>query len=44
MTIENTPLRDIASTLGIEPVEVTRRIDRMIKRLKIDIPAPRNAQ
>ena len=42
MTIENTPLRDIASTLGLEPVEVSR-IDRMIKRLKIDIPAPRIA-
>ena len=44
MTIENTPLLDIASTLGVEPVEVTHRIDRMIKRLKIDIPAPRIAQ
>lgn len=43
MTIEDTPLLDIAATLGIEPVEVAHRIDRMIKRLKIEIPAPRTA-
>ena len=43
MTIEDTPERDIASTLGVEPIEITRRIDRMIKRLKIDVPAPRAA-
>ena len=44
MTIEDTPLRDIASTLGVEPTEIAHRIDRMIKRLKIDIPAPRAAR
>ena len=41
MTIEDTPLVDIAATLGVEPVEVAHRIDRMIKRLKIEIPTPR---
>lgn len=43
MTIEDTPLLDIAATLGVEPSEVAHRIDRMIKRLKIEIPAPRAA-
>ena len=43
MTIEDTPLVDIAATLGVEPVEVAHRIDRMIKRLKIEIPSPRTA-
>ena len=43
MTIEDTPLLDIATTLGVEPAEVAHRIDRMIKRLKIEIPAPRTA-
>lgn len=44
MTIEDTPLLEIAETLGIEPIEVSHRIDRMIKRLKIDIAAPRPAR
>ncbi|MBW3608652.1 MAG: response regulator transcription factor [Actinobacteria bacterium] len=43
MTIEDTPLLDIAATLGIAPAEVAHRIDRMIKRLKIEIPAPHSA-
>jgi DNA-binding NarL/FixJ family response regulator len=44
MTLEDTPLRDIASTLAVEPTEIAHRIDRMIKRLKIDVPAPRAAE
>jgi len=44
MTIDNTPLLEIAATLGIEPTEVAHRIDRMIKRLKVEIPAPRAAR
>ncbi len=44
MTMEGTPLLDIAATLNIEPVEVGQRIDRMIKRLKVEIPEPRAAQ
>ncbi|HEV2060969.1 MAG TPA: response regulator transcription factor [Solirubrobacteraceae bacterium] len=43
MTIEDTPLLDIAATLGVAPAEVAHRIDRMIKRLKLEIPAPRSA-
>jgi DNA-binding NarL/FixJ family response regulator len=43
MTIDDTPLLEIAATLGIEPIEVAHRIDRMIKRLKVEIPAPRAA-
>ncbi|HVL31280.1 MAG TPA: response regulator transcription factor [Solirubrobacteraceae bacterium] len=43
MTLEETPLRDMAAALGVEPVEVAHRIDRMIKRLKVEIPAPRGA-
>ena len=44
MTLEDTPLLEIAATLGVEPVEIGRRIDRMIKRLKVEIPAPRAAR
>jgi len=40
MTLEDTPLLEIAATLGVEPVEIGRRFDRMIKRLKVEIPAP----
>ncbi len=40
-TLDNTPLTDMAAALGIEPADVEHRIDRMIKRLKVDIPAPR---
>ena len=40
MTLEATPLGEMATTLGIEPTEVAHRIDRMIKRLKVEVPAP----
>jgi len=43
MIIDDTPLLEIASTLAVEPSEVAHRIDRMIKRLKVEIPAPRAA-
>lgn len=43
MTLEDTPLAEIADTLGVDPVEISHRIDRMIKRLKVEIPAPRDA-
>lgn len=39
MTLEGTPPGEIASTLGLKPGELAHRIDRMIKRLKVDIPA-----
>lgn len=41
MIIEQTPVLEIAATLGVEPSEVAHRVDRMIKRLKVEIPAPR---
>ena len=40
MTLEHTPLAEIATALRLEPAEVDHRIDRMIKRLKIEIPIP----
>ena len=43
MTLENTPVRDMAAVLGVNADVVMHRIDRMIKRLKIEIPAPRPA-
>ena len=43
MTLDNTPVSEIATTLGVNPEDVMHRIDRMIKRLKIEIPAPRVA-
>ncbi len=43
MMLEDTSLGEMADALGIEPAEVTRHIDRMIKRLKVDVPAPRAA-
>ena len=44
MTLEGTPLLEIAATLGVEPAQIAHRIDRMIKRLKVEIPAPRAAR
>jgi DNA-binding NarL/FixJ family response regulator len=43
MTLENTPVSEMAATLGVDADDVMHRIDRMIKRLKIEIPAPRAA-
>jgi len=43
MTLENTPVSEMATTLGIDAEDVKHRLDRMIKRLKIEIPAPRAA-
>ncbi len=41
MTLEETALAEMAGALGIAPADVDRRIDRMIKRLKVEVPAPR---
>jgi DNA-binding NarL/FixJ family response regulator len=41
MMLEQTPVPEIATTLGVKSTEVSHRIDRIIKRLKIEIPAPR---
>ena len=43
MRLKDTALADMAAALRVEPIDVARRIDRMIKRLKIEIPAPRAA-
>jgi len=40
MTLEDTPLAEMAATLGVKPNEIAHRIDRMIKRLKVEVPAP----
>ncbi|MDP2710247.1 MAG: response regulator transcription factor [Solirubrobacteraceae bacterium] len=44
MTLDSTPLTEMAQTLGLEPTDIARRIDRMIKRLKVEIPVPRGAR
>ena len=41
MTLEDTSTADMADTLGLEPAVVMHRVDRMIKRLKVEVPAPR---
>ena len=38
MTLDDTSITDMATALGIQAPDVMHRIDRMIKRLKIDIP------
>lgn len=44
MTLEDTPIAEMASALGLEASEVAHRIDRMIKRLKIEIAQPRETE
>ena len=41
MTLEGTPVVDMAEALGVEASEISRRLDRMIGRLKVEVPAPR---
>ena len=43
MALDGTPEGEIARTLGIGGEDVTRRLDRMIGRLKVEVPAPRGA-
>ncbi|MGH2943380.1 MAG: response regulator [Solirubrobacteraceae bacterium] len=43
MMLEQTPVGEIATTLGVRPAEVSHRIDRMIRRLKVEVPAPYEA-
>jgi DNA-binding NarL/FixJ family response regulator len=40
MTLEGTSLVEMATALRREPTEVSHTVDRMIKRLKVAIPAP----
>jgi DNA-binding NarL/FixJ family response regulator len=41
MALDGTSEADMASTLGLTPEEVARRIDRMIAALKVEVPVPR---
>ena len=41
MTLDGTPVTEMAATLGLKASDVMHLIDRMITRLKIEIPAPR---
>jgi len=38
MALDDTPPRDMAQVLGIEPSALAARIDRMVSRLKVDVP------
>jgi DNA-binding NarL/FixJ family response regulator len=38
MALEDTPTGEMASVLGVEPAVISRRVDRMISRLKVDVP------
>jgi len=44
MALDHTPLVEIAATLGIQPTAAERRLDRMIARLKIDVPVSHAAE
>lgn len=41
MALDGTPEGEIARTLGATPDEMAHRLDRMISRLKVEVPAPR---
>lgn len=43
MLLDGTRHADVASTLGVEPEELSHRIDRMISRLKVEVATPRSA-
>jgi DNA-binding NarL/FixJ family response regulator len=38
MVLENTPHAEIARTLRIEPADLSSRLDRMIARLRVEVP------
>ena len=41
LTLEGHPADEIASTLGTDAEDVNHRVDRMISRLKVEVPASR---
>jgi DNA-binding NarL/FixJ family response regulator len=43
MVLDDTPPADVADVLGIGTAELSARLDRMIGRLKVDVPAPGNS-
>lgn len=42
MALEETSPGEMAAALGLDPAAVGHRIERMIKRLKVEIPTPRD--
>jgi two-component system response regulator DevR len=38
MTLDDTPIGEMASVLGVDPATVSRRLDSIISRLKVDVP------
>ena len=44
MCLDDTPIGEMASALGTKPADVSRRLDRMITRLKVAVAAPRTAE
>ncbi len=41
MAFDGTPEGEIARTIGVSPEAMSHRLDRMIARLKVEVPAPR---
>ena len=41
MALDGTPEGEIARTIGVSPEDMAHRLDRMISRLKVEVPAPR---
>lgn len=39
MALSDTPHGEIADALGVEPAEISKRLDRMVARLKVEVPA-----
>jgi DNA-binding NarL/FixJ family response regulator len=38
MTLDDTPPREMAQVLGLEPSALAARVDRMVSKLKVDVP------
>ena len=43
MILDGTPIVEVAAVLGIKPIDGSRRLDRMISRLKVEVPSARDA-
>lgn len=44
MTLDGTTVAEMGAALGVETIEISRRMDLMIGRLKVDVPAPRRRE
>jgi DNA-binding NarL/FixJ family response regulator len=40
MVLDGTPLQEVADTLRVPTLDVVRRVDTMIERLRVEVPAP----